>query len=100
MIHLRKFIVLTCCTGNRRCDSNGELNRGSNHKSLDLKVRFERPKKAIWGKVSGFGLRDFNSLAICDLEHLAFEVIYYLAVYFKFARLFLETLQKDTIKQT
>ena len=25
--------VLTCCTGNRHCDSNGDLNRGSNHRS-------------------------------------------------------------------
>ena len=33
--------------------------------------RFELPETAIWGKFLRFGLRDFKSLAICDLEHLA-----------------------------
>ena len=36
-----KLIVLTCCIRNWHYDSNGDLNRGSNHKSRDLKVRFE-----------------------------------------------------------
>ena len=62
-----KLIVLTCCIGNWHCDSNSDLNRGSNHKSRDLKVRFELPKTAIRGKFLRFGLRDFKSLAICDL---------------------------------
>ena len=61
------LLSLTCCTGNRRSGSNGNLNRGSNHKSRDLKVRFELPETAIWGKFLRFGLRDFKSLAICDL---------------------------------
>ena len=55
------------CTRNSHCDSNGDSNRGSNHKSRDLKVRFELPKTAIWRKFLRFGLRDFKSLAICDL---------------------------------
>ena len=62
-----KFIVLTRCIRNWYCDSNGDLNRGSNHKSRDLKVRFELPETAICGKFLRFGLRDFKSLAICDL---------------------------------
>ena len=44
-----------------------DLNRGSNHKSRDLNVRFELLETAIWGKFLRFGLRDFKSLAICDL---------------------------------
>ena len=47
----QKLNVLTCCTGNRRCDSNGDLRRDSNHKSRDLKVRFELPETAICGKI-------------------------------------------------
>ena len=43
-------------------------------KLRDLKERFELPETAICGKFLGFGfgLRDFKSLAICDLwlEHL------------------------------
>ena len=31
-------------TGNWRYDSRGDLNRGSNHKSRDLDLRFELPK--------------------------------------------------------
>ena len=62
-----KLVVLTTWKRNSRCDSNGDLNRGSNHKSRNLKVRFELPERAIWGKFLRFGLRDFESLAICDL---------------------------------
>ena len=51
---LRKLIVQTCCIRNWHCDSNGDLSRGSNHKSRDLKVRFELPETAIWGKFSGW----------------------------------------------
>ena len=54
-----KLIVLTCCIRNWHCDSNSDLNRGSNHKSRDLKVRFELPETAIWGKSLRCGLRDF-----------------------------------------
>ena len=61
------FIVLTCCIRSWHCDSNGDLNRGSNHESRDLKVRFEPSETAIWGKFLRFGLRDFKSLAICDV---------------------------------
>ena len=32
-------------TGNWHCDSNGDLNRGSNHKSRDLDLRFEPPRQ-------------------------------------------------------
>ena len=53
--------------GKRHCDSNVDSNRGSNHKSRDLKVRFEPLETPIWGKFLRFGLRDFKSLAICDL---------------------------------
>ena len=54
-----KLIVLTCCIRGWHRDSNGDLNRGSNHKSSDLKVRFELPETAILGKLLRFGLRDF-----------------------------------------
>ena len=60
-----KLIVLTCFTGNWCCDSNGDLNRGSNHKSSDVKVRFE-PFLTVCEIL--FGLRDLKSLAICDLR--------------------------------
>ena len=33
-----------------------------------LKVRFEPPETAIWGNYLRFGLRDYKSLAICDLQ--------------------------------
>ena len=62
-----KLIVLTCCIRNWHCNSIGDLNRGSNRKSRDLKVRFELPETAIRGKFLRFGLRDFKALAICDL---------------------------------
>ena len=39
-----------------------DVNRGSKHKSRDLKVRFELPEAAI-SKVLRFELRDFKSLA-------------------------------------
>ena len=49
------------------CDCRGDFNRGSNHKSRDLKVRFELFETATWGNFLWFGLRDLKSLAICDL---------------------------------
>ena len=63
----KKHSVVTQCTGNQHCDSNGDLNRGSNHRSRDLKVRFELPEAAIWGDFLRFGLLDLKSLAICNL---------------------------------
>ena len=36
-----KLNVLTCWTGNWRCDSDGDLNRGFNHQSSELKVQFD-----------------------------------------------------------
>ena len=46
-----KLIVLTACAGKRHCDSNGDLNRGSNHKSGDLKVRFEPAGDSDLGEI-------------------------------------------------
>ena len=59
--------LIVCYIGHWQCDSNGDLNKFSNHKSRDLKVRFELLETAIWGKCLRFGLRDFKSPAICDL---------------------------------
>ena len=42
-----KLLVLTCCTANRRCNSNGDLTRGSDHTLRDSKVQFELPKTVI-----------------------------------------------------
>ena len=45
--HLRKPIALTCCTRNWRCDSNGDLKGGSNHKSRELDLGFELDKTVL-----------------------------------------------------
>ena len=49
-----KLIVLNRCIRNWHCDSNSDLNTGSNRKSRDLKVRFELPETAIWKKFLRF----------------------------------------------
>ena len=37
---------------------HGDLNRGSNHKSRDLTLRFELPIKTVsWGKFLRFGIQ-------------------------------------------
>ena len=61
-----KFIVLTCCIRNWHCDSEQRLKSQI--------ARFFFFESAIWasrdsdlGEFLRFGLRDFKSLAICDL---------------------------------
>ena len=79
MLQIARFGVIAICDSNRESqitsDLKGlalrfccDLKRGSNHKSRDLKVRFEPRFAAICGKFLRFGLRDLKSLAICDLR--------------------------------
>ena len=79
MLQIARFGAIAICDSNRESqitsDLKGsalrfccDLKRGSNHKSRDLKVRFEPLFTAICGKCLRFGLRDLKSLAICDFN--------------------------------
>ena len=61
-----KLNVLICYTGNWRCDSSGDLSRGSNHRSREFDLWFELPESDL-GEFLRFGLCNVKSLSICDL---------------------------------
>ena len=50
------------------CDSNGDLNRDSNHKSRDLDLQFEPTKTDLGGIPAVWALQFHLRFAFCDLR--------------------------------